>query len=145
MRLLIIVALMASACAPIQYQIEPSAMPYVERWEELYNIAVELNVKLAPIGPAIVGLCRQGGGDREVTLDAWYWEAADDAERESLIFHEFGHCLMGLGHDRRLASVDGWTIPASIMYPYVFDGSIYEYHKEYYREELRHSRASERP
>ena len=44
------------------------------------------------------------------------WDKYSETEREVLVWHELGHCVLGLGHDARV-DVDG---PVSIMYPNVF-------------------------
>ncbi len=49
--------------------------------------------------PNVIGQC--GHTEKEpnvVIVDKFYWESADDLEREFLIFHELGHCAIKRGH-----------------------------------------------
>lgn len=80
------------------------------------------------------GICEVNGrATPVVTIDVYAWEEMDEFERESLVFHELGHCVLRRYHR------NGWTqggIPASIMNPYSFDGWIYSNYEHYYLEEL---------
>ncbi len=47
-----------------------------------------------------VGVCvRHPTRGREIKFSAEAWLAADDAEREQVVFHELGHCALGRGHE----------------------------------------------
>lgn len=58
--------------------------------------------------------------------------AMSDEEREELLFHELGHCLIGREHCFR----EGKTGPLSIMYPSVLDKQFYVDHREELVDEL---------
>ncbi len=48
----------------------------------------------------VIGQCAYSEGNQHaITIDQQYWRSANDAQREFLIFHELGHCV--LGHDHR--------------------------------------------
>ena len=53
-----------------------------------------------------LGQCKSySNGSKEVVIDNFYWSQADDLEREYLVFHELGHCILGREHhDSRDAS-----------------------------------------
>lgn len=38
-------------------------------------------------------------GSREVRIDRDYWTRASLTEKEMLVFHELGHCVLGRAHD----------------------------------------------
>ncbi|MEO1714224.1 MAG: hypothetical protein AAFU60_12900, partial [Bacteroidota bacterium] len=46
--------------------------------------------------PSIIGTCRHFG--QRITLDPIWWERSDENEREWLVFHELGHCVLGRDH-----------------------------------------------
>jgi hypothetical protein len=57
-----------------------------------------------------------------------YWEEANYNEKESLLYHELGHCVLMLDHD---ASKNEDGRPLSIMYP----SQLFEYWYDSYRQE----------
>lgn len=84
------------------------------------------------------GLCETGAGmTPTIHLDEPGWNQADDATRESLLFHELGHCVLGQSHRNDTAAVDGSSgaIPTSIMNATIVDGDTYEAHRDYYLRE----------
>ena len=64
------------------------------------------------------------------------WDEASEWEREALIFHEFGHCLLGRAHETRWN--DEEDRPLSLMYPRKFNGEKYQKYRDYYVDELFH-------
>jgi len=47
-----------------------------------------------------LGQCKSySNGSKQVVIDEPYWDRVDDLEREYLVFHELGHCLLGRDHD----------------------------------------------
>lgn len=47
----------------------------------------------------VAGVCEtEESGDRTIRVDNIYWEQEDEWGREFVIFHELGHCVLGLGH-----------------------------------------------
>lgn len=84
-------------------------------------------------GSSIVGLCRRGRDYRQVTLDPDFWDVVSETQRELLLHHELGHCVLYRGH--RSARLDS-GIFASIMNPIVIPSSSYLKNYDYYQEEL---------
>lgn len=78
-----------------------------------------------------VGVCRRYY--REVYLSRQFWQNATDIEKEMLVFHELGHCVLLRGHRD---DNDSWGHPNSVMRWKVFDSWIYETNRDYYIEEL---------
>ena len=49
--------------------------------------------------PNVIGQCIHTEKEpNTVIVDKFYWDTADDLEREFLVFHELGHCALGRGH-----------------------------------------------
>jgi hypothetical protein len=85
------------------------------------------------------GLCETGAGmTPTIHIDEEGWDEADDATRESLLFHEMGHCVLGQNHRNDSGNVDDspTPIPTSIMNATIVDGEIYDAHREYYLREF---------
>jgi hypothetical protein len=85
----------------------------------------DLIVRPGTLSGNTVGQC-QTGGVPTVTLDTTFWAQADAAEREVLVFHELGHCLLNLDHSDHLA----------IMWPYLLTQSFYLAHRTALVDEL---------
>jgi len=46
-----------------------------------------------------LGQCKTySNGSKQVVIDLPYWNSADEIEREYIVFHELGHCLLGREH-----------------------------------------------
>lgn len=80
----------------------------------------------------VIGECTPGS---HVVVDPSDWAKLDDDQKEVLIFHELGHCVLTQGH-RAGVIPDGSGCPASIMSPYLFLGYCYKWHRDYYIHEL---------
>jgi hypothetical protein len=79
---------------------------------------------------------------RKIILDQVHWQEWDDASKESLLFHELGHCVLHRAH--RLDTVQmvppgdtvATTFSASLMNPTFVDGATHLQFKDYYLNEL---------
>lgn len=61
-----------------------------------------------------------------------YWAVFGDMDREQLLFHELGHCILNRPHDDMTTMFGFDTVPQSIMYSSHFPAAIYmEYHPYY--------------
>jgi hypothetical protein len=45
-----------------------------------------------------LGQCRFTAGSNLIEIDRFYWRSLDEVEKEFLIFHELGHCVLQRGH-----------------------------------------------
>jgi hypothetical protein len=80
------------------------------------------------------GVCESAAGETPViTISQAAWNASSDAEKEELVFHEMGHCVLHKTHE---AGINSDGIPASLMNPTKIDGSIYSQFKAYYLAKL---------
>lgn len=52
-----------------------------------------------------IGQCESySDGSKAIVLDERYWIQASDLEREYVVFHELGHCVLGRSHDNSRTS-----------------------------------------
>lgn len=91
-----------------QFLVDLPLQPYFDRFLEegaIRNVSINyeemmISGDIRIIGaPNVIGQC--GHTEREpnvVIVDKFYWESADDLEREFLVFHELGHCALKRGH-----------------------------------------------
>jgi hypothetical protein len=117
-------------------RIDADAAPYVARFEQEASLrgqalsVTDLIVEFGQVQGTDRGECQLASGETPVVvLSQAAWDRSSDSEREELVFHELGHCLLGLRHEAGLTS-DG--IPASVMNPTEIDGAIYKQNREYY-------------
>ncbi|MEM1124995.1 MAG: putative metallopeptidase [Bacteroidota bacterium] len=63
--------------------------------------ALAITGKIEPIPVRnIVGLCNhQATNGKEVIIDEAFWKRASKYEREAIIFHELGHCVLDRNHE----------------------------------------------
>jgi hypothetical protein len=93
---------------PYQGAVDPQLLPYYEAFEAEAAIrGVEVDFDAFPIPgdiqsiqeDNIAGTCTHyGGSHHEIVIDLEYWNAASTLRREMVVFHELGHCYLGLGH-----------------------------------------------
>lgn len=98
--------------------INPEFAPYYKEFQDVCNIVPTTPIDFKEIESPSVGLCRMWTGQKvytQIEIDPSYWEKASEPHRRWLVFHELGHCLLGLEHDETME--DG--VPASIMHPYI--------------------------
>jgi len=82
--------------------------------------------------PYTIGTCGQMNGFPVITIDTRYWDTADQYEKEELVFHELGHCILGRDHCE--IKVDGKS--ASIMEPDMLGSVMYKENRENLLNEL---------
>lgn len=125
---------------PQQLTIDPTFQDLISRFEKDGNRTIkDLVVKFGYIstpggkpGTYVVGECEQGLGTPTVTILPAYWNSATDLQREELMYHELGHCILERDHVEEELS-DG--CPVSIMDPYTIEEScLIAHHAEYIKE-----------
>ncbi len=90
---------------------------------------------IASGGTTLAGCCTRQDGQATVTINQSIWNTLNADDRELLVFHELGHCLLGRAH--RTDTDHG--VPESIMYPSAPGGylsSAYPEYKNAYLNEL---------
>ncbi len=127
--------------SPAKLEVEDVFVQHVARFEELSSDvghAVKVDDLIMHFGPMDKAnqraLCRTRGSQTpEVIVDRNGWDQMDEMERESMVLHELGHCILRRKHmDGHLP--DG--VPTSLMNPYTMDSQTYESHEGHYRAEL---------
>lgn len=123
--------------------------------DDFYNIHFQFD----DIEGTVVGLCYPYPWLKEIIIDRRWWNkwSRSDEQREEVLFHEIGHCLLRRGHtdssevtdlfswlenifiklgltEKKGFLVDG--CPASIMHPYTIDTFCYRKHRDFYIDEL---------
>ena len=127
----VMLALVATGCGQKEKKLEvPSeVMPYVQRFESQSRaqgtpLTVDnLVIRFQNLPNANEnGVCEIAGDQTpQVTINNSAWASMDDAEREQLVFHECGHCVL-----RRRHRDDFLTgFPASVMYTFALDSWTY--------------------
>lgn len=70
----------------------------------------------------VIGLCDFQSDKQIVYIRRPSWNSYDSMQREMLIFHEIGHCLLGQVHDQ---SMDFDSVPVDLMFPASFPSFYY--------------------
>lgn len=132
--------------APIRDQgLEPyiDKFVYIARNELLnpdFNIG-QLSYSFEDMGDSnVAGSCTLVPYRPEVRINTRYWKRYTELERDELIQHELGHCLLFRGHREDKFS-DG--SPKSIMFPVMMREYILMQRYEYYIHELFDSSVTE--
>jgi len=126
------------------YQVEGAFDIYVEQFIEEGNERgldfdfhrTGLTIQFASNITGSPGACL---GNRQIVINREDWALMDEFEKESLIFHELGHCELDRAHDNQKLKNGEWT---SIMRGTPFsacDNDIINYagtRREYYLDEL---------
>ena len=111
----------------------PELLPHVERYDRLKREALGEGVRAdvrVVFGRNALGSHRNDGRSatawcepltRTVFIDRGFWESVAEHAlfRESIVFHELGHCDLDRGHDSDLAFMDADDAYFSLM-----DGSV---------------------
>ena len=69
-----------------------------------------------------------------IYIDADYWARATHWEQELLLFHELGHCVLGIRFHDNSRNQAGF--PLSIMSTYIIPEVYYARHRAYYLDQL---------
>lgn len=138
MKKIILTAIFVLGCA------QPQSHFQIDGFEVYYNSFVEntgrtsnnLIITYADLFESgHIGECHLGGGiTSTVVVDIAYWSTASEPDRQELIDHELGHCILGrINHDD---SVFPNGVPRSIMNSHHFDPAIIKANHYYYYNEL---------
>ena len=149
--LLAIMSILSIGCAPQsqfepqqEYTIEPALAQYVESFQADSNrlgrpmSITSLVVQFDTLPDRVIANCTRSGYSSPVirfstTYYNYYKSQGLDHDIEQVMYHELGHCILGLSHNDDKAS-NGW--PQSIMNTYHFSGSLYYNYKDNYLNQL---------
>ncbi len=140
---------------PVQYSVPAEVEPYVKSFRE------EASKRSNPVSTAnliitfgtvlkedICGQCLLETGKTPrivINSDSFCWQQANKEEREGLVFHELGHCLLKRGHRtdtftmgafKTLMNPDNVGVYATCRYPIGGEECDKRPRREYYINEL---------
>lgn len=138
---MLVLAMLVSACGAKIVSIEPQYIKYVKEFENQSSttnnkvIVDDLVVRTRDdLGGSILAQCRMYSVFTPlIVVSKKYWVTMSETEREMVMFHELGHCILNRGHNENLKEPN---IPESIMYPYIFSSDVYLFLKSNYILEL---------
>lgn len=97
--------------------VDPELAPYLTKFYAVggFTSSTPINMQFGNTDETYYdGVCNNyDAGIPEVIISKQYWDKYDETSRTLLVFHELGHCLLGLSHD--MAVINGE--PESIMWP----------------------------
>jgi hypothetical protein len=82
----------------------------------LSNIKVTMGFGFNLVDYNALGQCNMK--TKQVLINKAYWVNASDSEREALIFHELGHCILGRNHEDGTTPISGGLLYKSLMNTY---------------------------
>lgn len=131
---------LVAGCGTGTGSVQKEFIPHINKFVEITGRQVYVTMEFAELPDDYVGMCYiYKSGRRKIEIDELYWKEISYNEREELILHELGHCVLDRGHSETKATHPDYRypFPNSIMYPYVFgDSKYYEQFKEHYYKEL---------
>lgn len=100
------------------------------------------------VGGYVLAYCQRTLKGPNVVVKGSYWNQTSVSDREQLIFHELGHCLLGLDHDDSTEAAPVWNnpayqannVPSSIMNTFHFDSGLYNGNRPEYVNRLFNAR-----
>lgn len=94
---------------------------YVQSFELHFNKKVKVPINFNKLNPQYAGVCYvYSNGYREIEISKTSWDSMNHEQREQVIYHELGHCVLNKGHDDTML-VD--SCPKSIMRSVAFSRS----------------------
>jgi len=154
-KLLLLLILVLPGCGTIditdifidkKLEIHPDLKKYVTKFEKVakhHNKNIKIDNLILTFADdlgkndvrnaSIIGKCYYEDTPRVVIDEDHFYNSLDGNEKELLVFHELGHCILKRKH---LKTKTKKGTPKSIMYPILFSGDTYSYHYKYYMKEL---------
>lgn len=92
----------------------------------------------------VLAYCQRSSYGQSVVVWTAYWNQTSVSNREQLIFHELGHCLLGLSHDDTTQPAFDYygtpsympNAPRSIMNTFHFGAGLYSGNRDAYLKQL---------
>lgn len=146
---LLVLALFLSGCAgtmkPIKiYSVPAELQPYVDMFiyeaaqrgkhYTIDNLIMQVNNSFSDT--YALGTCELFINPTIVLQENFFHNWGTAINKEQVVFHEFGHCLLGRGHNDTMIAHNGETIFKSIMNSYMFNQYYYGTYRDYYLDEL---------
>lgn len=114
---------------------------YVEAFEKdaaTLNRGLTVNyieIKFGELNDGTLALCSLGVGTPLITVNQSLWGNLDETQRQLVIYHELGHCVLKKGHANQEIRIPGQRIKLSIMNQHPLDLTDYlKFRKDYLNE-----------
>jgi hypothetical protein len=114
--------------------------PYVEAFEKAsssanHSVVVNfLEMKFGPLPSETLALCTLGVDVPLITVNQSLWQTLTEAQRQLVIFHELGHCVLKRAHQNIQGT--GGRLKQSIMDAHPLDLTDYTTYRTDYLAEL---------
>lgn len=130
MKVSILIVIMLTSCG--RHHVDPRInhntnqvfLPYIKSFENVYGHKIsDIPIEFKDQDSDIVGVCLiWKTGEKAIEVDEIQWNYLSEKQQEQLIFHELGHCQLGLKHnDNYRYDITGYKLcPNSIMNPNIF-------------------------
>lgn len=108
-----------TSCGGDKTIIDPEFKVFVSDFEQKIGVKVQnIIIKFSPTKYPIIGMCITGGETNEIHIDPQNWMGINKDGQELILYHELGHCILGLPHDDRRSTLDNVSVEGSIMNTY---------------------------
>jgi len=108
-RVYLLISIIFGACSKetlIVEELQPYFDRFIEEAEkrgisfEDEDLLVDMRIGEIPENPSFLGICNYFGPDvnQEVLINILFWELLTPIEKEKLVFHELGHCILNRLH-----------------------------------------------
>lgn len=125
--------------SPKKAQTNPIFNEFVNSFQAEFNKRVSVPIVLKAIDKQNAGVCLvYSNGYREIQINSLYWDSYSHEQREQLIYHELGHCVLNKDHNN--GHLPESSCPMSIMRSFMFNSyeinECYLPEHNHYMEEL---------
>ena len=110
------------------------------------DYVTNININFGDVGdPPTIGRCTTYTNStlkakrvyKEIYIKKSFWDNASTNQRETLMLHELGHCVLNKNHNNSVMDYEGRSVPSSIMNSYNIGAGLYYYNnKQHYYDEL---------
>jgi len=134
-----------SACGHAPAVVDPAFQPYLDRFQVDAGKSINpVTIRFGEIAQnnsesTTNAVCDSSDDIPVITISqSLPWADLNDMFRETLLYHELGHCLLDRTHDSSLWIPDGldFALPNSIMYPELPNLDFYSRYRAHYIQEL---------
>ena len=104
-------------------EVDATLEPFVGSFEDEWRQKIAFKVAFGNLDTGSAGHCLEWtNNDKLVEIDRVYFQTLNKDQQEALVWHELGHCALGLDHDEKLVIfpdiAGAW--PNSVMKSVVF-------------------------
>ena len=120
--------------------VDAALEPYVQDLESEIGFQIAYAVRLIDLPNGYAGLATYWqNGEALLEIDTDFYNSATYNQIHQVVAHEMGHLSMARGHDDSTITLDGQTVPKTVMHHMAFSrdtADFYMDHKNYYMDEL---------